>query len=99
MAGKKEQLNLTKKRLKTLKLRIGKNIINYFQKKNLKKEEEEKIENKVMSEEQQIEEIRAEASAYGLAGEVDEWAEKKMYQNPGLSKLEAYVMAYNDWIK
>ena len=52
-----------------------------------------------MSEEQQIEEIRAEASAYGLAGEVDEWAEKKMYQNPGLSKLEAYVMAYNDWIK
>ena len=52
-----------------------------------------------MSEEQQIEEIRAEASAYGLAGEVDEWAEKKMYQNPGLSNLEAYVMAYNDWIK
>ena len=93
MAEKKEQLKLTKSRWKLLKERIGKNIINSFQKTDLKKEEDE----------EQIELILEEANAYGLRWEVKETAEKKLEkasrEGHWLSKLEAYVQAYNEWIK
>lgn len=46
-----------------------------------------------------IEELRAEASGYGLALEVDEWAKKEMKEDPTLPKIDAYVRAYNEWIK
>ena len=89
MEEKNEQLRLTKLRLKTLRRSTGQNIINFFQKTDLKKEEDE----------EQIELILEEASAYGLRQEVEEWALKEMAENPNLSKLDAYVTAYHEWIK
>ena len=56
-----------------------------------------------MSEEEQIEEILEEANAYGLRQEVKEWAEKELkeasFKGVWLSKLDAYVTAYHEWIK
>ena len=98
MVGKKEQLKLTKKRLKTLNERIGKNIIKSFQETYLKNEEENPNLNK-MSEEEQIEEILEEANAYNLREEVKHTAEKILKKNDMFSRLDAYVTAYHEWIK
>ncbi len=54
---------------------------------------------KTMSEAEQIEEILEEANAWGLRWEVDEWAKKAIKKNPTLSKLDAYVLAYQEWVK
>ena len=93
MEEKREQLKLTKSRWKMLKERIGKNIIDSFQKTNLKKEEDE----------EQIELILEEANAFGLRQEIKETAEKELekasWEGRWLSKLDAYVNAYNKWIK
>ena len=93
MEEKNEQLRLTKSRWKLLKKHTGQNIINSFQKINLKKEEDE----------EQIELILEEANAYGLRQEVKEWAEKELREaslrGHWLSKLDAYVTAYHEWIK
>ena len=97
MEEKSEQLKLTKKRLKMLKWRIGKNIIDSFQKTDQKNVEDQK--EKTMSEAEQIEEILEEANAYDLRWEVDEWAKKAIKKNPTLSKLDAYVLAYQEWVK
>ena len=97
MAEKKEQLKLTKARLKALNERIGKNIINSFQKKNLRNEAVGR--NLQMSEAEQIEEILEEANAYGLRGEVKDTAKKILKKESELSELSAYVIAYNEWIK
>ena len=96
MEEKKEQLKLTKSRWKLLKERIGKNIINSFQKINLRNEN---VERKLqMSEEEQIEEILVEASAYNMRKEVDKRAKIHLKNDPLFSKLEAYIFAYNDLI-
>ena len=88
---KNEQLRLTRKRWKLQKMRTGKNIIDSFQKINQKREEEE------------IELILEEANAFGLRQEIKETAEKKLekasFEGRWLSKLDAYVKAYNEWIK
>ena len=88
---KNEQLKLTKSRLNVLRRNTGKNIIDSFQKISLKKEEEE------------IELILEEASAYGLRQEIKETAEEELkkasFEGRWLSKLDAYVNAYNEWIK
>jgi maltooligosyltrehalose synthase len=93
MEEKKEQLRLTKLRWKLLRKLIGENIINTFQRTNLKKEEDEET----------IELILEEANAYGLRQEVKEWAEKELKEASlkgiWLSKLDAYVTAYHEWIK
>ena len=93
MEEKSEQLRLTKLRLKALRRSTGQNIINFFQKTDLKKEEDE----------EQIELILEEANAYGLRQEVKEWAEKELKKASSkgiwLSKLDAYVNAYHEWIK
>ena len=93
MEEKKEQLRLTKIRSKLQKNYIGMNIIDSFQKINQKNEEDEET----------IELILKEASAYGLRQEVKEWAEKELEEASlkgyWLSKLDAYVRAYNEWIK
>ena len=90
---KKEQLKLTKLRLNILRKRTGQNIINSFQKINQKNEEDE----------EQIELILEEARAFGLRQEIKETAEEKLeeasFKGHWLSKLEAYVIAYNEWIK
>ena len=98
MAGKKEQLKLTKARLKALNERIGKNIINSFQNINLRNEAVgKKLQ---MSEAEQIEEILEEANAYNLKWEVMDTATRLLKENKtDLSELSAYVMAYNEWIK
>jgi hypothetical protein len=96
MAEKKEQLRLTKSRWKLLKERIGKNIINSFQKINLRNENLER--KRKMSEEEQIEEILVEASAYNMRKEVDKRAKIHLKNDPLFSKLEAYIYAYNDLI-
>ena len=97
MEEKKEQLRLTKSRWKLLRKRIGENIINTFQKINLRNEA---VERKLqMSEEEQIEEILEEANAHNLREEVKIWAEKELEKDNTLSKLDAYVIAYHEWIK
>ena len=96
MAEKKEQLRLTKSRWKLLRERIGKNIINSFQKINLRNEA---VERKLqMSEEEQIEEILEEANAYNLRQEVKDAAEKIFKENDMFSKIDAYVKAYHEII-
>jgi hypothetical protein len=72
-----------------LRKRTGQNIIDSFQKINPKKE----------ADEEQIELILEEANAYGLRNEVHEWALKEMSEDLTLSKLNAYVIAYHEWIK
>ena len=93
MEEKKEQLRLTKIRSKLQKNYIGMNIIDSFQKTNQKNEEDEET----------IELILEEANAYGLRQEVKEWAEKELKEASSkgiwLSKLDAYVTAYHEWIK
>ena len=93
MEEKKEQLKLTKSRWKLLREHIGRNIINSFQKTNLKKEVDE----------EQIELILEEANAYGLRNEVKTLAETNMLTASSkgiwLSKLDAYVNAYHELIE
>ncbi len=54
-------------------------------------------------EEEEIELILEEAHAYGLRQEVKEWAEKELEEaslkGVWLTKRDAYVLAYNEWIK
>ena len=90
---KNEQLRLTRKRWKLQKMRTGKNIIESFQ----------KIDQKNAEDEETIELILLEAHAYGLRTEVEEWAEKELekasFEGRWLSRIDAYVNAYNEWIK
>ena len=59
-----------------------------------REEEESQLED-----EEEIELLLEEANAFGLRLEVDSFAKKFMDEDPMLPKLEAYVMAYNEWIK
>ena len=95
MEGNNESLKIVKNRLKWLRKNIGQNIIDFFQTKDLKKE----VGSRELSEDEMVEELRAEAGGYGLALEVDEWAKKEMEEDPTLPKIDAYVRAYNEWIK
>jgi len=88
---------LTKSRWKLLRERIGKNIINSFQKINLRNEAVEKKLN--MTEEEQIEEILEEANAYNLRKEVEAEAEKIFKENDAFSRIDAYVKAYHELIE
>ena len=45
-----------------------------------------------------IDEILLEASAYGLSGEVESYAKKFMEANPTMDSIEAYQLAYQEWI-
>ena len=59
------------------------------------REEEERN----LEDEEDIELLLEEANAFGLRWEIDSTAKQMMEQNPMLPKLEAYVQAYNEWIK
>ena len=59
-----------------------------------KEEEERNLEN-----EEHIELLLEEANAYGLRLEVEQWAIQLLKEDPDLSRLEAYVQAYNEWVK
>ncbi len=58
------------------------------------KEEEENL----LNDEEDIELLLEEASAYGLRIEVEQWAMQLLKEDSDLSRLEAYVQAYNEWI-
>ena len=62
--------------------------------KDQREEEERNLED-----EEQIELLLEEANAYGLRLEVEQWAMQELKEDPDLSRLEAYVIAYNEWIK
>ena len=59
------------------------------------KEEEENL----LNDEEAIELLLAEANAYGLRLEVEQWAIQLLKEDYDLPRLEAYVQAYNEWIK
>ena len=52
-----------------------------------------------MTESEQIEEILHEASSFGLRTEVMEWARKEMKENPKMRRVDAYEIAFNEWVK
>jgi len=91
MGEKNELLKIVSKRLKIARLYIGVSIINAFSKINLKSRKKEEKET--------VELILEEANQYGLRHEVDIFAQKYLKEDPTLSEIEAYVMAYNEWIK
>ena len=62
------------------------------------RDQREEVESQLKDEED-IELLLEEANGWGLRWEVDNTAKEKIEQNPGVSKLEAYVQAYNKWIK
>ena len=62
--------------------------------KDQREEEESQLED-----EEDIELLLEEANAYGLRTEVEQWAMQLLKEDPDLSRLEAYVRAYNEWIK
>ena len=93
MEEKKEQLKLTKSRLKTLRRSTGQNIIDFFQGTNQEKKEEN------LKDELTIQQILLEAGAYNLRFEVDNLAKNILKKNPAFSRLDAYVKAYNSIIK
>ena len=108
MEEKKEQLKLTKSRLKILRRSTGQSIIDFFQGTDLKNEEENRTDNYLYSTESfeilndddfQIEQILMEAGAYGLRSEVDHYAKRLIEKNPLSSRVDAYVKAYHEIIK
>jgi len=52
-----------------------------------------------MTESEEIEEILMEASAFNLRTEVMDWARKEMDENPKLRKVDAYRIAFDEWVK
>ena len=62
------------------------------------KDQREEEEN-LLNDEENIELLLEEANAYGLRIEIEQWAMQLLKENPDLSRLEAYVQAYNEWIK
>ena len=94
MEEKNESLKIIEERWNWLRKNIGKNIIDFFQMKDQKEEEEN-----LLNDEEDIELLLEEANAFGLRWEIDNTARQIMEQDPMLPKLEAYVRAYNEWIK
>ena len=62
------------------------------------KDQKEEEENQ-LNDEEDIELLLEEANNYGLRIEVEQWAIQLLKEDPNLSRLEAYVQAYNEWIK
>ena len=62
------------------------------------RDQKEEVESQ-LEDEEEIELLLEEASAFGLRIEVEQWAMQELKEDPSLSRLEAYVMAYNEWIK
>ena len=62
------------------------------------KDQREEEEN-LLNDEEDIELLLEEANAFGLRIEVEQWAMQLLKEDPDLSRLEAYVLSYNEWIK
>jgi len=52
-----------------------------------------------MTDSEHIEELLYEAHAYGMRAEVMDWAKKEMEENPKLSRVDAYELAFREWVK
>lgn len=52
-----------------------------------------------MDEQRQIWEIIVEANAYGLQSEVEASAKQFIEDGSAKTRLEAYEMAFNEWVK
>jgi len=52
-----------------------------------------------MTDSDHIEEILIEAYAHNMRDEVINWANKEMKENPKLSKVDAYEIAFREWCK
>ena len=61
--------------------------------------DQRKEEESLLNDEEDIELLLEEANAYGLRIEVEQLAIHLLKEDPDLSRLEAYVQAYNEWIK
>ena len=94
MEEKKELLRIVKKRWNWLRKNIGQSIIDFFQMRDQREEEERNLED-----EEQIELLLEEANPFGLRIEVEQWAMQLLKEDPDISRLEAYVQAYNEWVK
>ena len=62
------------------------------------KNQKEEGEN-LLNDEEDIELLLEEANAYGLRIEVEQWAMQLLKEDPDLPRIDAYVQAYNEWIK
>ena len=62
------------------------------------RDQREEVESQ-LEDEEEIELILEEANDYGLRLEVEQWAIQLLKEDPDLPRIEAYVMAYNEWIK
>ena len=94
MEEKNELLKIVKKRWNWLRKNIGQSIIDFFQMKDQKEEEENRLNN-----DEDIELLLEEANEFGLRLEVEQWAIQLLKEDPDLPRLEAYVQAYNEWIE
>lgn len=56
-------------------------------------------QNRTMTEEEMIEEILMEASAYGLRLEVLDTAKQLREEDSTLDRMDAYIRAFNEWVK
>jgi hypothetical protein len=93
--GRKQRITKDcKKRWNWLRKNIGQNIIDFFQMKDQKEEEEN-----LLNDEEDIELLLEEANGFGLRIEVEQWAIQLLKEDPDLPRIEAYVQAYNEWIK
>tara|TARA_R110001632_G_scaffold166545_2_gene284978 strand:- start:605 stop:790 length:186 start_codon:yes stop_codon:yes gene_type:complete len=54
---------------------------------------------RMITEEEHIEEILAEANSYGLRAEVKQHAKALLVESPEMNPIDAYTHAYNDWVK
>jgi hypothetical protein len=52
-----------------------------------------------LTEAEQIEEVLQEANAFGVRSEVKEWAREFINKDPKLTKIAAYQMSYDEWVK
>ena len=62
------------------------------------RDQKEEVESQ-LEDEEDIELILEEANNFGLRIEEEQWAFQLLKEDPDLPRIEAYVMAYNEWIK
>ena len=62
------------------------------------RDQKEEVESR-LEDEEEIELILEEANAYGLRLEVEQWAIQLLKEDSDLPRIDAYVRAYNEWIR
>lgn len=54
---------------------------------------------RMITEEEHIEEILAEANAHGLRAEVKAYAENLLDESPEMDPIDAYTHGFEEWVK